>query len=88
MDKQGDRVKSGRAPIDLAGQVFGLLTVVRRYAADRPTRARRWLCRCVCGGETTACTGDIRRRKVRSCGCLARAASRAKLRVYNRRVRS
>ena len=81
-------MRTGRAPLDLSGQQFGLLTVVRRYAADRPTRARRWLCRCVCGGEITACTGDIRRRHVRSCGCLARAASRKKLRTYNKRVRS
>ena len=71
---------TGRAPLDLVGQVFGLLTVVRRYAADRPTRARRWLCQCVCGGFATACTGDLRRRAVRSCGCLMRAAARAKLR--------
>jgi hypothetical protein len=82
------RRSTGRAPLDLAGQVFGLLTVIRRYAVDQPTRARRWLCRCVCGGEQTACTGDLRRRKVRSCGCLMRAASRATLRTYNRRVRA
>lgn len=73
---------TGRAPLDLVGQVFGLLTVIRRYAPQQPTRARRWLCQCVCGGFATAYTGDLRRRAVRSCGCLQRAASRAKLRAY------
>lgn len=55
---------------ELVGQVFGRLTVVER-AANKGDKAR-WLCKCVCGGETNVSTAGLTTGKTRSCGCLRR----------------
>jgi len=49
-------------------QQFGRLTVLRE--APPRGRLRRWICVCQCGGQTEVYQGDLRRGKVRSCGCL------------------
>ena len=56
---------------DVAGQVFGRLTVVERVAfADGKHHPPTWLCRCVCGREHRASTAHLTSGMVRSCGCL------------------
>ena len=50
--------------IDLIGEQFGRLVVVRRV------KNGRWLCKCECGGENTVRTKHLIRGKIRSCGCL------------------
>lgn len=52
----------------MIGQQFGRLTVAER-AGSTAARKARWLCRCVCGKEILATTGDLRSGKQRSCGC-------------------
>ena len=53
--------------IDLTGQRFGRLIVVKRVASA--THRIRWLCRCDCG-ETTEVLGEcLRSGHTRSCGC-------------------
>jgi hypothetical protein len=57
-------------PLQLEGQVFTRLTVIRR--ADQKHGNWRWLCRCECGNETVVAGGSLRGGKSRSCGCLRR----------------
>lgn len=56
--------------IDLAGQRFGRLVVLRR-AGSTPTGKALWLCRCDCGTEKAVTGVALRmtRKPVRSCGC-------------------
>lgn len=53
---------------NLAGQVFGRLTVLRRHVI-KGTRWS-WLCQCSCGNSKIVCTSDLRAKQVASCGCL------------------
>ena len=55
------------AKIDVMGQRFGKLTVV---AESRRNGEFAWLCKCDCGGETIQKSSDLRKGKVKSCGCL------------------
>ena len=63
----------GQAPsvgpyIDLAGQRFGKLTVLRYSHSGRG--GAWWLCRCDCGKETTVTAAKLRFGLTKSCGCL------------------
>lgn len=55
--------------IDLTGQRFGRLTVIRRVQNLRKG-ATRWECLCDCGGKCITYTSNLRRGNARSCGCL------------------
>ena len=65
--------------IDLTGQKFGRLTVIKREANSNRGQAR-WLCKCDCGNTTIVKGTELRRsgarKGVRSCGCLALEQSR------------
>ena len=54
--------------IDLTGQKFGRLTVIRRDGQKSGRAA--WLCLCDCGKEHTASGKYLRNGKTQSCGCL------------------
>jgi len=57
--------------VDLDGQQFGRLTVVR-YAGRVGKRGHggsKWLCLCECGNETIAATQKLRSGLTKSCGC-------------------
>lgn len=61
--------------IDLVGQRYGRLLVLR---LDRLAEsASFWVCRCDCGTEKSIRSNDLRRGKVKSCGCLHREVQRA-----------
>ena len=53
--------------IDLTGQQFGKLTVIR-YDGTSNSRAY-WLCRCGCGAETVVDSARLRSGNTKSCGC-------------------
>lgn len=59
---------------ELAGRVFGLLTVTNE--APKIIREHgtiiRWNCRCECGQTTIATTEDLKRGHTQSCGCYQR----------------
>lgn len=60
--------------IDLTGQRFGRLTVVKK--AQSTTRGiARWHCVCDCGQYTIARSDDLRNWKVLSCGCLRKSGT-------------
>ena len=54
--------------LDLIGQRFGKLTVIERIGPNHH-KAVVWLCQCDCGGTAKAQTGDLRKGKVKTCGC-------------------
>ena len=55
--------------IDLTGQKFGRLTVIRK--AKNPSEAHiKWLCECECGNFITTRASNLRRGITKSCGCL------------------
>lgn len=62
----------GRKAIDLKGQRFGKLTVIKRiYKETEPKsgQAALWLCKCDCGNESVVRASALRQGQVKSCGC-------------------
>lgn len=60
--------------VDLTGQRFGRLVVVRRegsYTSKNNTKVT-WLCKCDCGGETIVQGTHLRSGYTKSCGCYFR----------------
>ena len=55
--------------LDLTGQRFGRLVVIRRVRNGRPTHNSVWLCRCDCNAETEVARPNLRSKHIRSCGC-------------------
>lgn len=53
--------------IDLTGQKFGRLTVIKR--ANNIGRFTAWLCKCDCGITKIVQTGHLRQGRIISCGC-------------------
>lgn len=60
---------------DMTGLRFGRLTVLSR-AGNNASGNILWLCRCDCGYEKTVPGSELRRGKIRSCGCLRSDSSR------------
>jgi hypothetical protein len=58
-------------PIDISGQRFGRLTVLRR-APGLPRWKGKWLCRCDCGTEKLVWAPHMKAGATASCGCLHR----------------
>lgn len=56
--------------IDLTGQTFNRLTVIRRV--ENKGRNTMWLCKCSCGNETVVSAGNLKTGNTKSCGCLNR----------------
>lgn len=71
------------ARLDLQGRTFGRLTVVK--LEQRQAGRRRWVCQCICGGETRASSNVLVSGQSQSCGCLQRERSAAAARVSSRR---
>lgn len=72
--------------IDLTGQTFGRLTVLKRNGKDKDGSAL-WLCECVCGRFVTVRSNSLRFGKTQSCGCIARERrtthNMSKTRIYD-----
>ncbi len=73
---RGYSTKGGRPRLNLAGQRYGMLTVTGELLPRQ--NPPQWACDCDCGGWHLAKVQTLRRRMVRSCGCLTgrRAAER------------
>lgn len=56
--------------MDLTGQRYGKLTVIRED--ERKGYTRRWLCRCDCGNEKVVAMHNLRTGHTTSCGCVQR----------------
>ena len=55
--------------IDMSGQRFGRLTVVKQLGTS-PNRQAIWLCKCDCGNETRSTRSNLIEGRMKSCGCL------------------
>ena len=62
--------------IDLTGQTFGRLTVIKRS----PTSAK-WLCQCECGNVTEVTTTHLKSGHTKSCGCLQKDVTSERSRI-------
>lgn len=54
--------------IDLTGQKFGKLTVIKRENNNKYGSAT-WMCKCDCGNETIVMGSNLKRKEIISCGC-------------------
>lgn len=59
-----ERIDSWREPLVKPGDVYWMLTAVKRLAEAA------WLWRCECGKEKIACDNTVVKGKLKSCGCL------------------
>ena len=57
--------------LELAGQPFGLLVVIREYGRAK-NGAVLWLCKCECGNECVVRGDSLKSQRTQSCGCLHR----------------
>lgn len=62
-----------RKIVDLTGQKFGRLTVIKLHGLDKRNKAL-WECKCDCGSEKTVIVSNsnLRNWKLPSCGCWAK----------------
>ena len=60
-----------RKKLDLRGQKFGKLTVLRENGRDKHNKVL-WLCQCECGNVVTVRGDDLRSENTTSCGCYHR----------------
>ena len=69
----------GRKAIDLTGQQFGRLTVIKRVANSADGHAR-WLCQCSCEAHNLieVSSNVLKKGNAKSCGCLNREVASLK----------
>ena len=72
------------ALIDLTGQRFGRLLVIKRSKKKTYSREAAFLCRCDCGAEKIIIGTSLRNKITQSCGCLRRDIQKAETRENNR----
>ena len=61
--------------IDLTGQVYERLTVIKRvddYISPSGSHQVQWLCKCKCGKEVIVTGNNLRKGNSKSCGCYNR----------------
>ena len=67
--------------IDLTGQKFGRLTILKRM--DKNKRGDyRWLCKCICGKEKIVIGSDLKSGNTKSCGCLRKEQTRERFTTH------
>ena len=72
--------------LDLTGQRFGRLTVIKEAGKTKQNRIK-WLCQCDCGKETVIPSSSLIKGHTKSCGC-ARAEFFTKINtVHGKRTR-
>ena len=78
-------LKINNRSLDLIGQKFGRLTVIRRGEKDK-TGHSRWWCQCDCGSEEKLIYQDaLIGGKTVSCGCYLREINREKGKTLNKK---
>lgn len=72
--------------IDLTGQKFGKLTVIKREKNIRKNDGSiisRWMCKCDCGNETIVYSSFLKNGHTKSCGCLQKKNATKKFTKHN-----
>ena len=62
--------------LDLIGQTFGRLIVIKKASVDKFHKAR-WVCKCSCGKTKTVNASSLLRKLTLSCGCLKAERARS-----------
>ena len=70
--------------IDLTGQRFGRLVVVKRADNSADGRAR-WLCKCDCGQSKTVLGEHLKKGRTKSCGCAKSESSSKRFKKHGGR---
>ena len=60
--------KSSHNSLNLIGQKFGKLTVLEK--SETVNRRSMWLCQCECGKMKILPGVELKRGRIKSCGCL------------------
>jgi hypothetical protein len=68
----------GRSRTDLVGERFGRLVAIKNVGRNQSGKPI-WLFRCDCGVEKAVLAASVRSGNTRSCGCLGREVSRARV---------
>lgn len=66
-----------RQKIDLVGQVYGRLIVIKEvkpYINPKNRKYLKWLCQCECGNTTEVVGNELKHGKTKSCGCYYKEA--------------
>jgi hypothetical protein len=85
-ERQGEFM--GKA-LDLAGQRYGMLSVISKTEKRNAAGNIIWKCRCDCGNEVEVCTLHLKDGHTQSCGCLGhkkRLEANTKHRLYHERI--
>lgn len=69
--------------VDLVGQIFGRLTVIKRVGSNKHKHAT-WLCECECGAMVIVCGNSLRSGLTKSCGCLQKEKAKNSISVWNK----
>lgn len=67
--------------MDLTGQRFSRLLIVKDTGYRTKSKEIKWECLCDCGNTHISSTGNIRSGSVRSCGCLAKELSSERAKI-------
>ena len=62
--------------IDMVGQKFSRLTVIKRNICDKKDRNTYWECRCECGKDIVVSRNSLMSGNTKSCGCLQKDVTR------------
>ncbi len=66
--KDGHRMRKG---LNLLNKKYNFLTAIKKIENDKYNNCQ-WLCKCDCGKGKIVIATDLKRNKVKSCGCLTR----------------
>ena len=69
--------------LDLTGQKFGRLTVIKRVDNDKKGDSC-WLCKCDCGNYKVVGSNNLKSGNVKSCGCLRESMAKTKLYIHGK----
>ena len=69
LNKEKASIQGKKSLIDLTGQRYGKLIVLKRDV-DTLDKQTRWICQCDCGNIKSIRGSHLKNKKIRSCGCL------------------
>src|SRR5690625_646901 len=64
------RRKSPPNTVNIQGNIYGKLTVIKRDGHLKSTQEAKWLCECECGNTVSVLGSSLRNGRTKSCGCL------------------
>lgn len=80
----GKRSRVSKNRIDIVGQKFNRLLVIRYVGLMDGNPKSHWLCRCDCGNSKIAAGKSLKNGSVKSCGCLNSESASARATLRNK----